>query len=1057
MPGSSHSELMPGSLLGKYRIERLLGHGGMATVYLAVQEGTGLEVALKVLMFRGESSRHGGDVARFIREARLAGGIRHPHWVSVYETGFDAKNNLYYIAMERMQASLATRLRAHGPLAEPEAIAVVEQIALALEKAFETQMVHRDIKPGNILYNAAGVCKLTDFGIAKSSRNEETQLTLREAVFGTPAYMSPEQATDARKVDARSDIYSLGTVFFELLSGERPYQGETPVQVLAQVITDKPPPDVRSKPKARKVHSDTAKLIMSMMAKDPAGRPQTPMELVERLRALKARVPYARPPESPDEPPYDDSTIMDPTNPPPSSFGAVSAGTSASWSERATATVGASDSPSTDTWRDGPAPQRTIGNTPTFATQAVRDGTVATMATRTTVPEPNPAAHPAPKRSGRAREERGGSGKGWFAAFGVLLFLLFGVAFWALDSEFIENHAEDLGIVGDICRWLYRGEPVGKPDEPQEKEPAGTLNLVTNTSEEPIVRTTPAYLRFINQGTDPVLVEAPWKFEVAPGSPISKAVDAGSEVEIVYRPAPGWNEGDYEQPSPKKVKAPAAGRTNDVVLRLVRKEDPEVTLPAWVEFRNAGPETVRVKPIGSWKADEFNIQPNGKVAKPCKPGATLEYEYWTPYSTDYHRGTNTVTALNAGGLTKYELINPARVTSQAEDATLTLVNTNDVDIMVDLSGGASGTRKVMKGGDPLEIPIEAGKDTVVRYFTAEPRYREYGRANAGTATVSGSTKLSLVLHPKPAPTLTVRNDGDVPLVVSVKGAKTGRGDGPFTIPSQKTAVFRNLPVGEELNLGYMVDGNPHYRGGTRRLLGLDWGENGNETVRAVLQNQPAMEIRNTGYRTVKVSVLRNGTLVSDLATDDNNPVENPFNLEGKETCILAFDEAGEYRVQTEAVIGANDPFGSKGDYNSIDRIVTCDWGSNPTLVECDANVTAGHSDMPSVTEKDGAIQGALKDASSNLSKPWGDHGQEQTIGKIVNWLSAAKRYGTGEDVDGIVENVPGVLAYGDWKTAVENKRKSVSEEKNITGDERWQHIVATTQRSGSWNEFLANY
>ncbi len=1055
MPGSSHSELMPGSLLGKYRIERLLGHGGMATVYLAVQEGTGLEVALKVLMFRGESSRHGGDVARFIREARLAGGIRHPHWVSVYETGFDAKNNLYYIAMERMQASLATRLRAHGPLAEPEAIAVVEQIALALEKAFETQMVHRDIKPGNILYNAAGVCKLTDFGIAKSSRNEETQLTLREAVFGTPAYMSPEQATDARKVDARSDIYSLGTVFFELLSGERPYQGETPVQVLAQVITDKPPPDVRSKPKARKVHSDTAKLIMSMMAKDPAGRPQTPMELVERLRALKARVPYARPPESPDEPPYDDSTIMDPTNPPPSSFGAVSAGTSASWSERATATVGASDSPSTDTWRDGPAPQRTIGNTPTFATQAVRDGTVATMSTRTTVPEPNPAAHPSPKRSGKAREERGGSGKGWFATLGILLVLLFGVAFWASDSEFIENHSEDPGIVGDICRWLYRGELVGKPDAPPGKEPDVVSNPETNIPEEPIVRSTPAYLRFINQGTDPVLVEAPWKFEVAPGSPISREITADSEVEIVYRP--GWNEGDYEQPSPKKIKTPAAGRTNDVVLTLVRKEDPEVTLPAWVEFRNAGPETVRVKPIGSWNASEFNVQPNGKVPKPCKPGATLEYEYWTPYSPDYKRGTNTVTALPVGGTTKYETINPPRVASQAMDATLTLVNTNDVDIMVDLSGGASGIRKVKQGGVPEKILIKAGTNTIVRYYTADPRYQEDGSENAGTENVSGTTKLSLVLHPKPAPTLTVRNDGPVPLRVAITGAKSGRRDGPATIPPQQSADFRNLPVGEELNLVYTVDGNPRYRGGVKRLLGLDWGEKSSETVRAVLQNQPAMEIRNTGYRAVKVTVTHNGKVVTSLVTDDNSPVENPFNLEGKDTRILAFGEAGEYRIQTEAVIGANDPFGSKGDYNSIDRIVPCDWGSNPTLVECDANVTAGHSDMPSVTEKDGAIQGALKDASETLSKRWGAHGDP--IGKIVNWLSAAKRYGTGEDVDGIVENVPGVLAYGNWKSAVENKQKTATEEKNqaVIGDERWQHIVVTTRGNGSWKEFLDNY
>ena len=575
---------------------------------------------------------------------------------------------------------------------------------------------------------------------------------------------------------------------------------------------------------------------------------------------------------------------------------------------------------------------------------------------------------------------------------------------------------------------------------------------------EPIDRPAPACLRFINQGPAPVLVEAPWKFEVIPGSPISRAVDAGSEVEIVYRAV--WNEGDYEEPSPKKIKAPAAGRTNDVVLTLVSKKNMEFTLPANVEFSHSLPETVRVRLFGPKDKEltEFDIRPGEKTVKYCNPGETLKYEYWTPYSTDYNRGTNTVTAL-PGGTTKYEIITPTCVAAQSGAAILTLVNPNDVDIMVDLSGGASGFRKVMKGGVPLEIPIEAGKDTVVRYFTADPRYREYGRANAGSTTVSGSTNLSLVLHPKPAPTLTVRNDGPVPLVVALTGAKSGRRDGPAAIPPQQSAVFRNLPAGEELNLKYTPDGTPHYRGGSKRLFGLEWGETSSETVRAVLQNQPAMEICNTGYRAVKVTVTRNGTLVADLVTRDNTPVENPFRLEGKDSRILTFDEAGEYRVQTEAVIGANDPFGGKGDYNATDRMVACDWGDAPTLVECDANVTKGHPDMPPVTDQDSYIQGALKDASINLSKPWGAHGQETTIGKIVNWLSAAKRYGTGEDVDGLVENVPGVLAYEDWKRAVENKQNSAVEEKNqtILGDERWQHIVDTTQRSSSWKEFLANY
>ena len=596
-------------------------------------------------------------------------------------------------------------------------------------------------------------------------------------------------------------------------------------------------------------------------------------------------------------------------------------------------------------------------------------------------------------------------------------------------------------------------------DPAPEAPPVATVGTVEGRKSSPVpidvplvagesaARINPACIRFINQAQVPVLVETPFgAFEVAPKSDTSREIPPDTEAEIKYRPA--WNEGDYEEPPPKKIKAPVAGRTNDVMLTLVRKEDSEVNLPAWIEFRNAGLETIRVKPIGSWDAGEFDIKPNGKVPKPCKPGGTLEYEYWTPFSDEYNRGTNTVTALEVGGTIKYETITPIRVVSQAVDATLTLVNPNDVDIMVDLSGGASGTRKVRQGGVPEEIPIEAGMNTVVRYFTADPRYQEYGRGNACTATVSGSTNLSLVLHPKPAPVLTVKNDGEVPLLVSIKSAGDGRVLGRSgTIEAHKAVVFRNLPAGEELNLVYMVE-NPHYRGGTKHLLGLDWGENSSETVRAVLQNQPAMEIRNTGYRTMQVTISRNGI-----------PVEEPFMLEGKSHRVLAFAEAGEYRVQTDAVIGREDPSGRKEDYNSTDRTVACEWGGEPVVVDCDANEKPNSEYLPAMTEQDRAIQGALKAAARSLEGPWSVHGGVAAIANVSQYLMAAKRYGNGTDVDAIVEDVPGVLAFGDWKTAVENKQKSAVEDKDhaVTDDERWQHIVDTTRRSGNWNEFLVNY
>lgn len=1048
MPGSSHSELMPGSLLGKYRIERLLGHGGMATVYLAVQEGTGLEVALKVLMFRGESSRPGGDVARFIREARLAGGIRHPHWVSVYETGFDAKNNLYYIAMERMQASLANRLRAHGPLAEAEAIAVVEQIALALDKAFETQMVHRDIKPGNILYNAEGVCKLTDFGIAKSSRNEETQLTLREAVFGTPAYMSPEQATDARKVDARSDIYSLGTVFFELLSGERPYQGETPVQVLAQVITDKPPPDVRSKPKARKVHSDTAKLIMSMMAKNPAERPQTPEELIARIRALKARRPYAKPADAGEEPPYDDSTIMDPTNPPLSSISAVSAGTSASWSERATATIGASDGASTDTWRDASAQQRTAGNVPTFATQAVRDSTVATMATRTTVPEPNPAAHPAPKRSGKPREERGRPGKGWMVWTGILLLVLLGAGVWASSTDFVPKHAGSPGLVGSICRLIYRGDDnwVQPPPPPPPSPDDGPEGAVAPPPRP--------YLRFVTDYPSElwVTLDGEHSFSIKAGMPEEYAFEPGKNVEIEYYPL--YNTRDYVetsvQPGRLTKVVPRGAVTNEVKLVLHRRGNAVAPSPATVVFHNMNPVPVQVK----WEGIQpFSVAANDRESRELEPEAEISYTFTASLNSgDYEPGTGTFTAPTGGKTNDVELVVlKAKDSLGPQLATLTLKNQNALPVYVVLTDD-NGTNKrwLMSAHSETNREIQTGIKTTVKYFSTNDRYVQDSTASAGTIIVTNQADLDLKLTEKEMPRLKVANDGEIPLVTSVKSVGDGRllgHPGTGMIEAHKVGVFRDLPAGEELLLEYKVEDHPGYRGGTKRIPGLNWGDQGEATVRATYQNPPTLVVTNTGYRTMMVTISRNGI-----------PVKEPFKLEGKLSQTEVFDEDGDYRVQTEAVTGRDDPSGKKEDYNSTDRTVSCEWGKDPVVVPCDANEKTNDNPSP-VPDQDRFIQGALKEASRKLGESWAIHGASNAIGTIDQYLTTAKRFGDGTAVDSIVKNVQGVFAYQDWKTAVITKQKMATDEKiqAVIGDERWQHIEATTRASRSWKEFLDNY
>ncbi|MBR4251977.1 MAG: serine/threonine protein kinase [Kiritimatiellae bacterium] len=807
MPGSSHSELMPGSLLGKYRIERLLGHGGMATVYLAVQEGTGLEVALKVLMFRGESNRPGGDVARFIREARLAGGIRHPHWVSVYETGYDSKQNLYYIAMERMQASLANRLRAHGPLPEAEAIAVVEQIALALDKAYETQMVHRDIKPANILYNAAGVCKLTDFGIAKSSRNEETQLTLREAVFGTPAYMSPEQAKDARMVDTRSDIYSLGTVFFELLSGERPYQGETPVQVLAQVITDKPPPDVRSKPKARKIHSDTAKLVACMMAKDPAARPQTPADLIARLQKLKAHMPYAKPEESAEEPEYDDSTIMDPTNPPPTDVmldagfpsdpGTVraptgGAGHTGMWDGAPTGggnTGGGTGGGVTGTGGGafgagaGDEP-RTAVSLPTFSTQAVRDatgtvGTVATMGTRFGDAVGRPvAAAAAKKRSGKSA-----AGKVWLAVAALLLLLLAGGGYFAAKNDFIARHAGEPGLLGDICRLVYSGpaEPVPPPPRPEpppapepapapEPEPAP----IPDAPAEPL----PATLRFHNPHEVQIHVDVETdgvqtdRFEVEGRATVERTVRGGAAAAIRYhaRFTTLYKETDAGNAKTASLR-PASGGTEDVELVLTPADDALVQT-ATLRFHNPYDTSVHVETSGGL-VDRFDVAANATEVRTVRGGVATIVRYYARYSGLYAeteaKPGETKVKPKAGEEKPVELVLTRKVSASDKTATLTFRNPLDTAVKVETSGGLADRFEVPAKGTETR-QARAGAATTVRFEV--PFSGLYG---TGETNVTGTATIELALARKALSdaqaVLRLSNPNDADVVVVLKGGR----------------------------------------------------------------------------------------------------------------------------------------------------------------------------------------------------------------------------------------------------------------------------------------------
>ena len=201
-----------------YRIEKVLGKGAMSTVYLAVQESLERRVALKVLA--PSLAADPTFSKRFIKEGRIIAKLGHPHIVTIYDTG--VYQDCYYIAMECLNAG-TLRERIQAGLSPEQAVKVLVQIAQALGYAHRQNCIHRDIKPANILFRDAETAVLSDFGIAKNLE-DKTQLTAAGWRIGTPNYMSPEQAL-GKPVDARCDLYSLGVVFYEALTGVRPYKG----------------------------------------------------------------------------------------------------------------------------------------------------------------------------------------------------------------------------------------------------------------------------------------------------------------------------------------------------------------------------------------------------------------------------------------------------------------------------------------------------------------------------------------------------------------------------------------------------------------------------------------------------------------------------------------------------------------------------------------------------------------------------------------------------------------------------------------------------------------
>lgn len=271
-----------------YVVERLLGNGSLGAVYLVRHEVLDTVYALKAL-FPDVAKENSDYVKRFLREAKIATRIRHPNLVAVHDCGYDESRELYYIVMDYISGGdLRQALAFAGRFAPDRAVEVVLQIASALDAAQEYHVVHRDIKPENIMIQPDGTVKLVDLGIAKADGLRDSLCTEAESVFGTPAYVAPEQAVDASAVDVRADIYSLGVVLFEMIAGRVPYDGPNAPQILVQTLSNEPFPDIRDM--NPDVKPELAIIIRRMCVKECDRRIATPAALIKEFEKIGYRL-----------------------------------------------------------------------------------------------------------------------------------------------------------------------------------------------------------------------------------------------------------------------------------------------------------------------------------------------------------------------------------------------------------------------------------------------------------------------------------------------------------------------------------------------------------------------------------------------------------------------------------------------------------------------------------------------------------------------------------------------------------------------------------------------
>src|SRR5438309_2796432 len=292
---NGQADLLLGRTIGHYKISKRIGSGGMGEVYLATDITAGREAALKLLPTRFTSDAE--RLKRFQQEAHALVGLNHPNILTVYEIGED--HSTHYIASELIEGETLRQRLLRGRMEVGEAVDIAIQVASALAAAHETGIVHRDIKPENIMLRPDGYVKVLDFGIAKLAE-QEVPVTLAEeeavllvethlgSIMGTVRYMSPEQARGAQ-VDKRTDVWSLGVVLYEMVTGHAPFAGDTPGETMSSILEKEPPPLTNY---VAHTPAELQQIISKTLRKDREERYQSAHELLEALKVLRHKLEF---------------------------------------------------------------------------------------------------------------------------------------------------------------------------------------------------------------------------------------------------------------------------------------------------------------------------------------------------------------------------------------------------------------------------------------------------------------------------------------------------------------------------------------------------------------------------------------------------------------------------------------------------------------------------------------------------------------------------------------------------------------------------------------------